>query len=155
MRSIKCGVDALLEDHDENDQVLIHDANRPLISEDIITDVLEKSKIFGNAVAAIQSTDEVMISDDGIASSVYTNRRRIYRIQTPDSYKLKDIRDLISLASEEEMDTFGSTNTLVIAKGGTMHFALGSELNIRLTKQEDITLFKGILDIRSEEINND
>ncbi len=153
LRSIKCGVDELVKDHNDNDFVLIHDANRPLVSEQIITDVLDKSDIYGNAVAAIQSTDEIMISNDSISSDQYVNRKSIYRIQTPDSYRLKDIYSYINSASEDELDYIGSTNTLVIAKGGKMHFAEGSELNIRLTKQEDISLFKGILDIRSSEIN--
>ena len=155
LKSIKCGIDSLNEDHDSNDLVLIHDANRPLVSGEIISDVIKMSKVYGNAVAAIQSTDEIMISQDEVNSDKYVNRKTIFRIQTPDCYKLGSISNLLDSASEEEMEHIGSTNTLVIAKGGCMHFAKGSELNIRLTRQEDITLFKGILDIRSKEISNE
>ena len=154
LKSIRCGIRALAG-YDENDFVLIHDANRPLVSQEIITDVIEKSRIYGNAVAAIQSTDEIMVSKDAIGSDVYVDRKTIFRIQTPDSYTLGAITALIDSATEEDLTRIGSTNTLVIAKGGSMHFAMGSELNIRLTRQEDIALFRGILDMRSKEIHNE
>lgn len=155
LKSIKNGVEALAKNHDDTDMILIHDANRPLVSEDIITDVIEKSNKYGNAVAAIQCTDEVMVSDNTIDSDRYLDRKSLFRIQTPDAYSLKYIHQLMDSASEAELTNIGSTNTLVISRSGVMHFAKGSELNIRLTRIEDINLFKGILNIKSEEILNE
>ena len=49
--------------------------------------------------------------------------------------------------------TLGATNTLMIALGKKVHFAQGSELNIRLTTQEDIALFESLLALRNREEN--
>jgi len=151
LRSIKCGIEEINKDNSRDDLVLIHDANRPLISEDIISDVIVNSKIYGNAVAAIPCTDEVMVSEKDNESTVFLDRKTLFRIQTPDAYPLGVIYDFLINASEEELDYVGATNTLVIKKGGRMHLAKGSEINIRLTTQEDIELFKAILDLRKEE----
>lgn len=151
LRSIKCGLDALIENHSRNDIVLIHDANRPLVSSEIISSVLVESKLYGNAVASIQCTDEIMKSSVGTnESNQFLNRKEIYRIQTPDAYNLGEIYDIISNASEEELEMIGATNTLWISHGGTMHLAEGSEVNIRLTKQEDILLFEALLKTRNK-----
>ena len=150
LRSIKCGVEEIYKEHNRDDLILIHDANRPLVSEDIISDVIVNSKIYGNAVAAIPCTDEVMVSEKDNESTIFLDRKTLFRIQTPDAYSLGIIFDILDNATDEELDYVGATNTLVIKKGGTMHLAKGSEINIRLTTQEDIDLFKAILDLRSK-----
>ena len=52
-------------------------------------------------------------------------------------------------ASEEQLTTLGATNTLMIASGKKVYFAQGSEVNIRLTTQEDILLCESLLDLKT------
>ena len=81
------------------------------------------------------------------------NRKTLYRIQTPDAYRLSVAKELFENATEEQLMTLGATNTLMIALGNKVHFAQGSELNIRLTTQEDIALFESLLALRNREEN--
>lgn len=145
LRSIKNGVLSLAEYSDE-DIILVHDGNRPLISQEIISDVIVECQKYDSAVAAIPCTDEVMvINKDFYGSNKFMNRKELYRIQTPDAYKLKVLRALFEQASEEQLDNIGATNTLMLDQGGNVHFAKGSELNIRLTTQEDIIQCRALL----------
>lgn len=145
LRSIKKGVEALKE-YSDDDIVLVHDGNRPLISQEIISDVIVQCEAYDSAVAAIPCTDEVMITHaDYHGSEQFMDRKRLFRIQTPDAYRLKILRYLFDNASEEQLDNIGATNTLMIDQGGRVHYAKGSELNIRLTTQEDIIQCEALL----------
>ena len=139
LRSIKNGILAMKK-YSDNDVVLVHDGNRPLISQEIISDVIVECEKYDSAVAAIPCTDEVMVlSKEFYGSEKFMNRKELYRIQTPDAYRLKVLRNVFDNATEDQLDNIGATNTLFIDQGGQVHFAKGSELNIRLTTQEDIT----------------
>lgn len=151
LKSIQNGVQEIQKSFHDDDTVLIHDGNRPLISADIISDVLAQCSIYGSAVAAIPCTDEVMkTTGTEMESSLFMNRKELYRIQTPDAYKLKILVKLFDLATEDQLLNLGATNTLMIALGEKVHFAQGSELNIRLTTQEDILLCQSLLSLKSQ-----
>lgn len=145
LKSIKAGLDVIKKEYSENDIVLIHDGNRPMVSQQIISDVLAKSKLYGNAVAAIQCADEVMESyDDCMKSEKFLDHKKLYRIQTPDAYRLGEITDIFEKATEEQLTNLGATNVLMVDMGYEVYFAEGSETNIRLTRQEDIMLFQSL-----------
>ena len=149
LKSIQNGVNALKGNHSPEDMVLIHDGNRPLVSQDIISDVMANCRKYGSAVAAIPCTDEVMMTKPGeLESDTFLDRKTLYRIQTPDAYSLKTLIYMFDTASEDQLTNLGATNTLMIALGNKVHFAQGSEVNIRLTTQEDITLFESLLIVR-------
>lgn len=152
LKSIQAGVQEAAKLYGPDDTVLIHDGNRPMLSQDIISDVLAQSEMYGSAVAAIPCTDEVMVTDgEHLESRKFLDRKMLYRIQTPDAYKLAFVSKMFAEATEEQLMTLGATNTLMIAEGETVHFAQGSELNIRLTTQEDIALFESLLELRNRE----
>lgn len=152
LKSIQNGVYSLRDKYDFDDMVLIHDANRPLVSEEIISDVLVESKLHGMAVAAIPCTDEVGVIKAGQpnSSKEFADHKILYRIQTPDAYRLGTILNILDSATEEQLNKIGSTNVLAIAQGYEMRFANGSETNIRLTTQEDITHLEAMLKARNK-----
>ena len=155
LRSIKNGINSL-DEYMEEDIVLVHDGNRPLISQEIISDVIVECEKFDSAVAAIPCTDEVMVlNNDFYGSDKFLNRKELYRIQTPDAYRLKVLRSIFENATEKQLDEIGATNTLMLDQGGKVHFAKGSELNIRLTTQEDITQCRALLIMEGRIKNED
>lgn len=152
LKSIQAGVNEIRKCYSPEDTVLVHDGNRPLLSQDIISDVIAKSEIYDSAVAVIPCTDEVMVTDSvHMESEKFLDRKTLYRIQTPDAYKLKLLEELFDQASEEQLVSLGATNTLMIATGRKVHFAQGSELNIRLTTQEDISLCESLINLNRKE----
>lgn len=149
LKSVRAGVREIQKRYSLDDTVLIHDGNRPVITQDIISDVMAQSNLYGSAVAAIPCTDEIMMTDGScMESERFMDRKTLFRIQTPDAYKLGILVELFDNASEEQLTTLGATNTLMIAMGKKVHFAQGSEVNIRLTTQEDILLCESFLTIK-------
>ena len=89
--SIKNGLLELKKCLKDDDVVLVHDGNRPLVSTEIISDSLATFKKCGNAVAAIPCTEVVFESDDGVSSHISTPREKLFRTQTPHTYTLGDL----------------------------------------------------------------
>ncbi|MCD8245372.1 MAG: 2-C-methyl-D-erythritol 4-phosphate cytidylyltransferase [Parabacteroides sp.] len=145
LKSIYAGLKKIDEMYEKNDIVLIHDGNRPLVSQEIISDVLVQTQLHGAAVAAMLCTDEVMETEGQLKEAEkYLDHKKLYRIQTPDAYRLGDVMDLYKNATEKQLTQLGATNVLMVDMGHKVYFAEGSEINIRLTTQEDIIIFEAL-----------
>ena len=154
LKSIQAGVKFLSSKYDHTATILIHDGNRPMVSEEIISDVLAQSNIYGSAVAAIPCTDEVMVSENNsMEAHSFLDHKVLFRIQTPDAYKLGTLIELFKHSTEEQLVSIGATNTLMLEQGECVHLAQGSEINIRLTKQEDILLFESLFEMKVDHDN--
>lgn len=143
--SIRNGVFGL-EDHlNKDDVVLIHDAIRPMVSADIISDCIVKTKKYGNAITVIPCAEAMMETEDGIESIGSYPRDRLKRTQTPQGFKLGDICELHREALIKGITNSVASCTLMIEMGKKVYFSAGSEKNIKLTTVEDIDIFKALL----------
>lgn len=155
LKSIREGVREIQKHYSLDDTVLIHDGNRPVLTQDIISNVMAQCNLHGSAVAVIPCTDEVMMAEKGLMeSNRFMDRKTLYRIQTPDAYRLGLLVEMFDHATEEQLCTLGATNTLMIAQGKKVHFSLGSEINIRLTTGEDIMLCESLLALKTGKHRN-
>ena len=149
--SIRNGLWDLKEMYDENDLVLIHDAIRPMVSEEIISDAIRVCKKYGNSISVIPCAEAMLKTEDGVSSLEQIPRDNLKRTKTPQTFVLKDI-----VAAHEEALEKGITNsvascTLYIELGKKLYFSAGSEKNIKLTTPDDIDIFKSILVTRKSE----
>lgn len=143
--SIRNGVFGLEKIFDPDDIVLIHDAIRPMVSADIISDCIVKTKKYGNAITVIPCAEAMMQTEDGIKSVGSYPRDRLKRTQTPQGFKLGDICQLHRDALKAGITNSVASCTLMIEMGKQVYFSMGSEKNIKLTTVEDIDIFKALL----------
>lgn len=149
--SIFNGLSEIKNNHTDNDIVIIHDGNRPMVSQDIITDNLVKQKIYGSAVATIPCTEVVFVSTNKIDSDKSIPRENLQRTQTPHSYYLKDIWNAHMLAKEKGIVNMAASCSLMEALGYRTYFSQGSEKNLKITTVEDIEIFKALLAAKKDE----
>ena len=143
--SIRHGVYELEKHFNSDDIVLIHDAIRPMVSEDIISDCIRVTREKGNAITVIPCAEAMMQTEDGMVSVGSYPRDRLKRTQTPQGFKIGDICDLHRRALERGITNSVASCTLMIEMGEQVHFSIGSEKNIKLTTVEDIDIFKALL----------
>ena len=143
--SIRNGVFGLEKIFSSDDIVLIHDAIRPMVSADIISDCIVKTKKYGNAITVIPCAEAMMQTEDGIKSVGSYPRDRLKRTQTPQGFKLGDICQLHRDALKDGITNSVASCTLMIEMGKQVYFSMGSEKNIKLTTVEDIDIFKALL----------
>lgn len=143
--SIRNGVYELEKHFDKDDIVLIHDAIRPMVSAEIISDCIVKTKQYGCAIATIPCAEAMLQTEDGEVSTGSYPRNNLKRTQTPQGFGIGKICDLHRRALEKGITNSVASCTLMIEMGEQVHFSAGSEKNIKLTTVEDIDIFKALL----------
>lgn len=143
--SIRNGVYELEKHFVPEDIVLIHDAIRPMVSAEIISDNIRVAREFGNAITVIPCAEAMMQTTDGRVSTGSYSRDRLRRTQTPQAFHIGDICDLHRRALKAGITNSVASCTLKIEMGEQVYFSAGSEKNIKLTTVEDIDIFKALL----------
>ena len=143
--SIRNGVYELAKHYAPEDLVLIHDAIRPMVSAEIISDNIRVARERGNAITVIPCAEAMMQTEDGVVSVGSYPRDRLKRTQTPQAFRIGDICDLHRRALEAGITNSVASCTLMIEMGEQVYFSTGSEKNIKLTTVEDIDIFKALL----------
>lgn len=147
--SIRNGVYHLEGKATADDIIVIHDGIRPLVDASVLTDVLLKAKQFGNAVTSMPYNEQIFIinEDDKSTTNRYIPRETLRRVSTPQAYRFDVLDKRYHEAFEKQIGIYGSsyTNTMMVELGETLHFAAGSDKNIKLTTKDDLELFKAYL----------
>jgi len=145
--SIRNGVNNLYDKCDKNDIIIIHDGIRPLIDKAVVSDCIAVCKKHGNAVSSLPYNEQIFKTNNGITTNEYIPRETLRRVVTPQAYKLENLYSAYKKAFEQDIGIHGSsyTNTMMVELGETLHFAAGSDKNIKITTADDIELFKALL----------
>lgn len=138
------GVKALSELYREDDIVLIHDAARPLVTQQIISDNVTAANEYGACVTAIPATDTILVSHDNAFVDNAPKRSMMFAAQTPQSFRIKTILEAHqSVPMDEDItDDVG----LLIKLGQKVKLVAGDKKNIKLTTEEDFTLIQKYLE---------
>ncbi|MFT7106530.1 MAG: 2-C-methyl-D-erythritol 4-phosphate cytidylyltransferase [Yoonia sp.] len=142
--SVRAGLEALDADID---QVLIHDAARPLVSNALIDRVLEALQSHQAAAPAVAVTDTLWHSEAGQVAGVQ-DRAGLYRAQTPQGFHLAP------LLAAHAVSTGTETDDVAVARAAGLDVAIvaGDEDNIKITTPYDFAraekLMRNHMDIR-------
>lgn len=151
--SIRNGVFNLEGKVSSNDTIIIHDGIRPLVESSVLTDVIKKCEEYGNAVTSLPYNEQIFVvnANDPETTNKYIPRETLRRVSTPQAYKFELLDEKYHEAFDKQIGIFGSsyTNTMMTELGITLHFAAGSDKNIKLTTKDDLDMFKAYL--KSEE----
>lgn len=153
--SIRNGLFELENYYRYDDIVLIHDAIRPLVSNEIISDCIEVVKRNGNAITVIPCAEAMLQTSDGLSSVASYPRDNLKRTQTPQGFYLGDICNLHRDALKNGITNSVASCTLMIEMGKEVYFSKGSEKNVKLTTLEDLTIFKALLDTKDSDLLKD
>lgn len=143
--SIRNGVFELEKLFHKDDLVLIHDAIRPMVSAEIISDNIRIAKKYGNAITAIPCAEAMLETDDDFSSKSSYPRDKLKRTQTPQAFRIGQICDIHRKALSSGITNSVASCTLMIEMGEKVYFSKGAEKNIKLTTVEDLDIFKALL----------
>lgn len=147
--SIRNGVYNLEGKCSDDDIIIIHDGIRPLVDAEVLTDVINKAQLYGNAVTSMPYYEQIFVvsKDDETTTTQFIPRETLRRVSTPQAYQFGLLDEKYHEAYAKGIGILGShyTNTMMVELGVRLHFAAGSEKNIKLTTTEDLDLFKGYL----------
>lgn len=149
--SIRNGVFNLEKKCNNDDNIIIHDGVRPLLDEEVLTDVIKKCEKYGNGVSSMPYNEQIFLIDNEETTSQYIPREKLRRVVTPQAYKFQKLYWAYQEAFDKEIGIYGSsyTNTMMVELGEKLYFAKGSEKNIKLTTKENLEIFKAYLTLEN------
>lgn len=125
-----------------HDIVLVHDAVRPLVTSEIIAEVIAAAEKYGAAIAGLPAVDtvkQVERTADGAIIKATIPRAGIVLAQTPQGFRYSIIKKAFDEASA---DGFTGTDeaSLIERSGGAVAVVMGSPKNIKITTPGDMEL---------------
>ena len=124
------------------DVVLVHDAVRPLVTAEVINEVIEAAKKYGAAIAGLPAVDtvkQVERTSEGAIVKATIPRAGVVLAQTPQGFHYSVIKKAFDEASA---DGFTGTDEASLAErsGHQVAVVMGSPRNIKITNPGDMEL---------------
>ena len=129
----------------DDDIVLTHDAVRPFINSRIIKENVSAVKEFGAANTVMPVYDSIIRSTDGEYLSECVKRDDIFRVQTPQSFKLKELEFVINSLTDDELANYTDVASIFYNKGYNVRLVKGSDNNIKITTPFDLAVAQAII----------
>lgn len=125
-----------------DDIVLVHDAVRPLVTSEIIHEVIEAASKYGAAIAGLPAVDtvkQVERTAEGAIIKATIPRASVVLAQTPQGFRYEVIKTVFDEASA---DGFLGTDEASLAErsGHEVAVVMGSPRNIKITSPGDMEL---------------
>lgn len=149
--SIYNGLVAANEISEEDDDiVLIHDGVRPLITEQTITENIEKVQNEGSCITCIPATETFIISQPDGSFAIPTRDNSLIA-RAPQSFYLKDILVAHERARSEGRHDFIDSCSMMHHYGYKLGKVIGPMENIKITTPTDYFIFKAMVEVHENQ----
>lgn len=145
--SITNSVEAAIAEHGLRDEdiIVLHDAVRPFVSQEILENSITGALKHAAVVAAVPATDTMLWIEEGITVASMPDRSKLYHGQAPDSFQLKVLKESLDTLTDEERCIITGTAQICMLKGIPVHTIPGERNNIKITTPEDLVTAEGLL----------
>lgn len=145
--SIRNGVFEAERRYTGDDILLVHDAIRPLVSHEIISDCIVQCKQYGSAITVTPCNTAVLWKQEkeSVESQQVISRDQLAMTQTPQAFPVATLAEVHKQALQRGITDSVASCTLMVEMGWDVHFSIGAETNIKLTTQDDLDIFRALL----------
>ncbi len=143
--SVQNGLEYIQDKYDDNDIVIFQESTRPMVSEDMISKLLQSCYEYGAANICQSMKDYVLYScsDNKVT---YIDRNSVVSLQSPDAYRFKIIKDVFKTAKKQQLSLTESCCAMLLYNlGYNINFIEGMANNIKIVRQEDIAIFSSLI----------
>lgn len=117
--------------------VAIHDAARPFVSEQVITDALAEAEAMGAAAPAVAVKDTIKIAKDGAVVQT-PDRAALFAVQTPQCFCRNLYWKALEAVQGEKAHLVTDDCSLFELAGLPVHLTQGDYANLKITTKEDL-----------------
>lgn len=144
----------IVEDIEKNytlnneDIIVTHDAVRPFITSRILEENIEMSLKYGACDTVIPAIDTIVVSENNKIIKEIPNRQYMYQGQTPQSFKILELKKLYNELSKEEKGILTDACKIFVIKGKEVHLVRGEISNLKITTQEDYKIAQAMIGVK-------
>lgn len=129
--------------------VAVHDAVRPFVSQEIISDVILEASHHGAAIAGIVPVDTVKQVHRHVVRGTL-NRDRLVLAQTPQVFRADLLRQAFAKAREDGFTGTDESSLVERLETVEIRVVAGSDRNIKITRPSDMELAELFLSLERE-----
>lgn len=138
------------EKYEKNPIVLIHDGVRPLITEETITDNIEKVKECGSCITTVPAIETVIVDNhDGTLN--IPKRSDCLMARAPQSFFLDDIIGAHRRSQKEGITSFIDSCSLMSHYGYKLGLVQGPMENIKITTPTDYFVLRAMVEVHENQ----
>lgn len=125
------------------DIVVVHDGVRPFTTVQMIAETVAAAARYGAAITAVAVTDTIKKAADGFVERTVP-REGLWRVQTPQAFQYGLLKRAFEKAAA---DSYYGTDegALIEYLGEKVRIVPGSEMNIKITRREDLILGENLV----------
>lgn len=144
----------IVEDIEKNytltneDIIVTHDAVRPFITSRILEENIEMSLKYGACDTVIPAIDTIVVSENNEIIKEIPNRQYMYQGQTPQSFKILELKKLYNELSEKEKEILTDACKIFVIKGKAVYLVRGEISNLKITTQEDYKIAQAMIGVK-------
>ncbi|MBU1099876.1 MAG: 2-C-methyl-D-erythritol 4-phosphate cytidylyltransferase [Bacteroidetes bacterium] len=122
--------------------ITVHDAARPLIAPEIISEGIKQAVECGSSVTAIPAKDTILYGTEWVDG--YIDRNSVFYVQTPQTSKYDILIKSFEKANESGFQ--GTDESMLVRNAGfKVKVVEGSTLNFKITTKDDLIIADNIL----------
>jgi 2-C-methyl-D-erythritol 4-phosphate cytidylyltransferase len=131
---------------DEKTILVTHDAVRPFVSHKIIENNIKAATEHGACDTVVPATDTIVESTDATFITGIPNRKALYQGQTPQSFKLLNLKKLLESLNEEEKEILTDACKIFVLRNEKVALVEGDASNMKITYPHDMRLAHALLE---------
>ncbi len=124
-----------------SDNIIIHDAARPNISETIISKCIESLSDYDGTMPVLPVKDTIYLSENGESITSLLNRDQLYAGQAPESFKYGKYFEIHDGLTEDDLLKVRGSSEIAYRHGLKIRMIPGDEHNYKITTKEDLNKF--------------
>lgn len=130
----------------EIDAVLLHDAARPLVTPELIADVLADTRRCGGAVPGVAADDIVRVTENGTDGATVTESLPgAIRVQTPQGFRAGPLLEAYETADREGFVGTDTSSCMERFSALPVRWVPGSAENLKITYPHDLVVAEQVI----------
>ena len=130
---------------EEQSLVIIHDAARPLVSNELINRCYEACNRADGSMPVIAVKDTTYYSEDGKSITSLLDRNKLWAGQAPEAFVFGKYYKVHEKMTREELLNINGSTEIAFKNGMKVEMVEGDPMNFKITTPEDLSNFESII----------
>ena len=144
-RSVRNGLQSILENHPQDEWVLVHDGARPCLSAQSLDRLLEQGlESPDGAILALPVVDTLKCSGESQEITCTQDRQGLWAAQTPQLFRVKALAAAIDAAGRAGCVLTDEASAMEFT-GAKPKLVMGSAANIKITHSSDLPIAEALM----------
>lgn len=122
------------------ENVIIHDAARPILPAQLITACMEGLQEADGVMPVLPMKDTCYLSEDGRHITGFLPRSQLFAGQAPEAFRFRLYLELHERMTEEELNSISGSSEMAYKNGMNVRLVKGCEKNVKITTKSDLEL---------------